>query len=213
MNVFVTLVIPSDKVTKAVEICDALGYPDKGMFTAQIDDAGVPVAYIATGIVDSGSPVLADAAILWAAVKASSTNLATLADCQSFKEALEETAADPIPHMESIVAEISGTLPAPTWVQPQGAHDAYSIGASVSHKSKKWRSLTASNVWEPGVSGWREQWSDGPSAPPPDWVQPTGAHDAYSIGDLVTFESAVYRSVINANVWSPISYPAGWEVQ
>lgn len=54
-------------------------------------------------------------------------------------------------------------------------------------------------------------------APPgviPVWVQPTGAHDAYQKGDKVHFPAAgdpVYRSLIDANVWSPADYPAGWE--
>jgi len=44
----------------------------------------------------------------------------------------------------------------------------------------------------------------------PQWVQPTGAQDAYNIGDQVIFENSVWESVINANVWSPTVYPAGW---
>lgn len=40
------------------------------------------------------------------------------------------------------------------WVQPQGGHDAYAIGAIVMHNGQKWKSTTASNVWEPGVYGW-----------------------------------------------------------
>ncbi|TAH58217.1 MAG: hypothetical protein EWM48_02110 [Sphaerochaeta sp.] len=46
----------------------------------------------------------------------------------------------------------------------------------------------------------------------PDWVQPTGAHDAYNIGDKVLFEGLVYESLINANTWSPTAYPAGWQI-
>ena len=45
----------------------------------------------------------------------------------------------------------------------------------------------------------------------PDWVQPTGAHDAYNIGDKVRFDGKVYESKINANVWSPLAYAAGWK--
>jgi len=45
----------------------------------------------------------------------------------------------------------------------------------------------------------------------PDWVQPTGAHDAYNTGDEVRFEGTHYRSLIDANVWSPTVYAAGWE--
>lgn len=44
----------------------------------------------------------------------------------------------------------------------------------------------------------------------PDWVQPTGAHDAYNKGDKVRFEGDVYESLIDGNVWSPSVYPAGW---
>lgn len=45
------------------------------------------------------------------------------------------------------------------------------------------------------------------------WVQPTGAHDAYNIDDCITFEGNEYISLINANVWSPSVYPAGWQLQ
>lgn len=45
---------------------------------------------------------------------------------------------------------------------------------------------------------------------PDPFVQPTGAHDAYQIGDRVTFEGNIYESVIDNNVWSPTAYPAGW---
>lgn len=45
----------------------------------------------------------------------------------------------------------------------------------------------------------------------PEWVQPTGAHDAYNTGDKVTFEGKHYVSLIDANVWSRAAYPTGWE--
>ena len=45
------------------------------------------------------------------------------------------------------------------------------------------------------------------------WRQPTGAHDAYQKGDLVTFEGAVYESTIDGNTWSPTDYPAGWSLK
>lgn len=47
----------------------------------------------------------------------------------------------------------------------------------------------------------------------PEWVQPTGAQDAYNTGDKVTFEGAHYVSLIDGNIWSPTAYPAGWELQ
>ena len=45
----------------------------------------------------------------------------------------------------------------------------------------------------------------------PDWKQPTGAHDAYKIGDKVKFNGNTYESLINANTYSPTAYPAGWK--
>ena len=44
----------------------------------------------------------------------------------------------------------------PEWIQPIGAHDAYSVGAKVSHTNKNWVSTIDGNVWEPGVYGWEE---------------------------------------------------------
>lgn len=45
----------------------------------------------------------------------------------------------------------------------------------------------------------------------PEFVQPTGAHDAYHQGDKVTFEGEHYISLIDNNVWSPKDYPQGWQ--
>lgn len=47
----------------------------------------------------------------------------------------------------------------------------------------------------------------------PEFVQPTGAHDAYKNGDKVTFEGKHYISLIDANIYSPAAYPAGWQEQ
>lgn len=47
----------------------------------------------------------------------------------------------------------------------------------------------------------------------PEFVQPTGAHDAYKKGDKVMFEGKHYISLIDANVYSPTAYPAGWQEQ
>jgi hypothetical protein len=44
------------------------------------------------------------------------------------------------------------------------------------------------------------------------YKQPQGAHDAYKKGDLIKWQNKVYTSKINANVWNPSTYPAGWEL-
>lgn len=46
----------------------------------------------------------------------------------------------------------------------------------------------------------------------PVWSQPTGAHDAYNKGDIVNYNGALYQSLIDGNVYSPLDYPAGWAV-
>lgn len=48
----------------------------------------------------------------------------------------------------------------------------------------------------------------------PEWVQPTGAHDAYAIGDIVTYNSELWISKINANTTIPdgdIPFNRYWE--
>ena len=47
----------------------------------------------------------------------------------------------------------------------------------------------------------------------PVWSRPTGAHDAYNIGDRVHYpdaDSPIDESRINGNTYSPEEYPAGW---
>ena len=44
----------------------------------------------------------------------------------------------------------------------------------------------------------------------PEWVQPLGASDAYNTGDIVSYKGTLYKSTIDANVWAPDAYPAGW---
>lgn len=117
----------------------------------------------------------------------------------------------------------------PLWVQPLGATDAYNIGDQVMYNGKKYESLINANVWAPDVypAGWKlvedtstteptdpEVPTPEPEEPEtvPDFVQPTGAHDAYSKGDRVNYNGHIYESLINSNVWSPDAYPAGWQL-
>ena len=44
----------------------------------------------------------------------------------------------------------------------------------------------------------------------PEWVQPTGAHDAYNTGDKVSYNGKRYVCTIDANTYAPDVY--GWEV-
>lgn len=120
----------------------------------------------------------------------------------------------------------------PIWTQPLCAVDAYNLGDIVSYNGKLYKSIINANVWAPDAypAGWEEyteSTSGGdsgetggsgttePETPPtetiPDFVQPTGAHDAYKKGDKVKFEGKIYESLIDANTYSPSAYPAGWK--
>ena len=46
----------------------------------------------------------------------------------------------------------------------------------------------------------------------PEYVQPTGAHDAYNTGDKITFNGKKYTCKMNGCVWSPDVYPSAWEL-
>lgn len=45
----------------------------------------------------------------------------------------------------------------------------------------------------------------------PEYVPPTGAHNAYNKGDKVTFKGKRYECLQDACVWSPYAYPACWK--
>ena len=102
----------------------------------------------------------------------------------------------------------------------------YSKGDCCTEGGKVWRSLIDNNVHSPSAypQGWQDVATEGegggmvtpdPTPEPeqaPEWVQPTGSHDAYKIGDRVTYNGKVYESTINGNVWAPDAYPQGWKV-
>lgn len=106
---------------------------------------------------------------------------------------------------------------------------------------KIYRSTIDNNVWAPSAypQGWEEVSIDaGPIEPEPEepgggevvepeptpkpepeepetypeFVQPTGAHDAYQIGDRVLYNGKAYESTIANNAYSPDAYPQGWKL-
>ena len=44
-----------------------------------------------------------------------------------------------------------------------------------------------------------------------EFVQPTGAHDAYNAGKKIIYKGKKYICKIDGCVWSPDAYPAAWE--
>lgn len=113
------------------------------------------------------------------------------------------------------------------WKQPTGAHDAYNTGDIVKYNDTLYKSLIDGNVWSPDSypQGWEKVEEGGSSTvtPPttggesgtgdtsyPDFVKPTGSHDAYKKGDIVRYNGKLYQSTIDSNVYSPDEYPQGW---
>lgn len=71
---------------------------------------------------------------------------------------------------------------------------------------------TSQSDWTPDTASSLYVEIADPSNEYPEFVQPSGAHDAYTKGDKVTFEGKHYISLIDANVYSPTAYPAGWNL-
>ena len=46
----------------------------------------------------------------------------------------------------------------------------------------------------------------------PIWSAPTGAHDAYNIGDIVDYNGTLYESVINGNCTVPSTDERYWKI-
>lgn len=82
----------------------------------------------------------------------------------------------------------------------------YQTGDRVQYESKLYKCFqnhTSQADWTPNtaVSLWVEV-AD-PSIEYPEWVQPTGAHDAYMIGDKVSHNEKHWVSDIDYNVYEP----------
>jgi hypothetical protein len=113
---------------------------------------------------------------------------------------------NPWPVLLTDVGGESAAPPLPEWVQPTGAHDAYPLNMWVTHNGADYCSLLAANVWEPTPES--NYWRISPDPGPLPWVQPTGAADAYAIGDRVTHtvagrETDLWESNIDANTTEP----------
>lgn len=99
----------------------------------------------------------------------------------------------------------------PAWA----ADTAYERGVRVRYGDKLYRceqEHTSQADWTPDATPalWTEVARPGEI---PVWRQPTGAQDAYQMGDLVHYpdeNGPVYRSTVDNNVWEPTVY--GWEV-
>lgn len=89
---------------------------------------------------------------------------------------------------------------------------AYAVGYRVQHGGTLYKCVqahTSQADWTPDATP--ALWVVVSIDEYPEWVQPTGAHDAYNTGDKVSYNGTLYKSLIDGNVYSPDAYPAGWE--
>lgn len=86
----------------------------------------------------------------------------------------------------------------------------YKVGDRRRYADKLYRCVqahTSQEGWEPPnvPALWTRT---APEGEIPDWVQPTGAQDAYNMGDKVKHNGKTWESDVDANVWEPSVY--GW---
>lgn len=94
----------------------------------------------------------------------------------------------------------------PAWA----ASKAYAVGDRVQYNGALYKCVQAhtSQVdWTPDAT--RALWVVVSVDEWPEWVQPTGAHDAYNRGDKVSYNGKRYICTADANVYAPGVY--GWE--
>ena len=89
---------------------------------------------------------------------------------------------------------------------------SYAVGDRCAYQETLYKCVqahTSQDDWTPDVTPalWvmvsLDEW--------PEWVQPTGAQDAYQLGDQVSHNEKHWLSIVDDNVWEPGVY--GWEEQ
>ena len=93
---------------------------------------------------------------------------------------------------------------------------AYKVNQYVMYKEVLYKVLTEHNSqasWTPDVTAslYAKVLADPTGETINEWVQPDSTN-AYMKGDKVKYEGVVYVSLIDNNVWSPVAYPAGWQI-
>lgn len=68
---------------------------------------------------------------------------------------------------------------------------------------------TSQEDWTPDVTPALWAKVGDPAEEYPEWSQPIGAHDAYLLGDRVSYNGQHWVSTVDNNVWQPGVY--GWE--
>lgn len=90
------------------------------------------------------------------------------------------------------------------------AHDGTIVEALQAHTTQAdWTPDRTPALWKVHRRGS----TTNPDPQPDPWQQPTGAHDAYALGDRVTHKGGVWASLIPANTTEPGSDPRWWRAE
>ena len=105
-------------------------------------------------------------------------------------------------------AALTGVELFPAWVVGK----AYAVGDRAQYNGTLYKCIqahTSQSDWMPSATP--ALWKAVSVDEYPEWVQPTGAHDAYNIGDKVTYNGQHYVCTSNGNVYAPDVY--GWQLE
>lgn len=86
---------------------------------------------------------------------------------------------------------------------------AYAVGDRIRYEDKLYKCVqahTSQADWTPDATP--ALWARVSIDEYPEWIQPTGAQDAYNTGDKVSHNDKHWISTVDANVWEPSVY--GW---
>ena len=90
---------------------------------------------------------------------------------------------------------------------------AYPVGVLRQHNDLLYKCVqahTSQEDWSPDVTPSLWAKVGDPAEEYPEWSQPIGSHDAYMLGDKVSYNGQHWVSTADNNVWQPGVY--GWEV-
>ena len=94
---------------------------------------------------------------------------------------------------------------------PAWSLTTYSVGDRIRYEGKLYRceqAHTAQADWTPDIT--QALWTEvAPSGTIPEWRQPTGAQDAYMMGDKVRHLGSIWVSNMDFNVYEPSIF--GWD--
>lgn len=139
----------------------------------------------------------------------------TVADAEEIAKASTEFEeyTDPIQEMLDDILSQIGDDSASALFNAWETDHVYKFNDRVSYSGTVYRCIqshTSQADWTPNAvpALWARIKANPDPSEPEEWVQPTGAQDAYAKGDRVKHNGKVWESDVDANVWEPSVY--GW---